>query len=165
MNDSILSSSDTTTDSIFEPYLKTQKKNNTEKDDEQSQTKRKCNDANLEANNASNTLNNEQPNKRMCNAERFEVIKHSLGPNEEYIAIRRNIAWDKVENLNPQNTPQVPPSFEEATPPVTHPEEVNETIGTRIEVEPLNKTKLEEVGLNCNHNTPLSSRDVPSFNG
>ncbi|GJX05994.1 hypothetical protein Tco_0193926 [Tanacetum coccineum] len=79
--------------------------------------------------------------------------------------MHRNIAWDKVENLNPQNTPQVPPSFEEATPPVTHPEEVNETIGTRIEVEPLNKTKLEEVGLNCNHNTPLSSRDVPSFNG
>ncbi|GJR66091.1 hypothetical protein Tco_0012156 [Tanacetum coccineum] len=89
MDDSILSSGDTTTDSIFEPYLKTREKNNTEKDDERSQTKRKCNDANLEANNASNTLNNEWPNKRMCNAERFEAIKYSLGPNEEYIAIRR----------------------------------------------------------------------------
>ncbi|GKC16247.1 hypothetical protein Tco_1013029 [Tanacetum coccineum] len=39
------------------------------------------------------------------------------------------------------------------------------TLGTPIEVEPLNKTKLEEVGLNCNHNTPLSSREVPSFDG
>ncbi|GJY14347.1 hypothetical protein Tco_0384769 [Tanacetum coccineum] len=33
------------------------------------------------------------------------------------------------------------------------------------EVEPLNETKLEEVGLNYNHNTPLSSREVPSFDG
>ncbi|GJR02330.1 hypothetical protein Tco_0525314 [Tanacetum coccineum] len=79
--------------------------------------------------------------------------------------MHRNIAWDKVENPNPQNTPQVPPSFEEATPPVTHPEEVDETIGTPIEIEPLNETKLEEVGLNCNHNTHLSSREVPSFDG
>nr|GEZ90086.1 hypothetical protein [Tanacetum cinerariifolium] len=71
------------------PYLKTGQKNNTEKDDERSQTKRKCNDANMEANNESNTLNNEWPNKRTCSAERFEAIKYSLGPNEEYIAIRR----------------------------------------------------------------------------
>ncbi|GJT95576.1 hypothetical protein Tco_1091094 [Tanacetum coccineum] len=89
MDDGILSSDDTTTDSFFKPYLKTQGKNNTGKDNEQRQTKRKCKDANLEANNTSNTLNNERPNKRMCNAERFEAIKYSLGPNEEYIAIRR----------------------------------------------------------------------------
>ncbi|GKA48898.1 hypothetical protein Tco_0741856 [Tanacetum coccineum] len=37
--------------------------------------------------------------------------------------------------------------------------------GTPIEVEPLNETKLEEVGLNCNNNTPLSSREVSSFDG
>ncbi|GJV97790.1 hypothetical protein Tco_1549367 [Tanacetum coccineum] len=35
MNDNILSSSDTTTDSILEPYLKTQEKNNTENDDDE----------------------------------------------------------------------------------------------------------------------------------
>ncbi|GJZ92955.1 hypothetical protein Tco_0665020 [Tanacetum coccineum] len=28
----------------------------------------------------------EQPNKRVCKAEKFEAIKYSLGPNEEYIA-------------------------------------------------------------------------------
>nr|GEX57172.1 hypothetical protein [Tanacetum cinerariifolium] len=89
MNDSILSSSDTTTDSILEPYLKTREKNNTRKDDERRQTMRKCKDANLEANNTSNTLNNERPNKRICNAERFEAINYSLGPNEEYIAIKK----------------------------------------------------------------------------
>ncbi|GJV79844.1 hypothetical protein Tco_1515714 [Tanacetum coccineum] len=62
-----------------------------------------------------------------------------------------------------ESTIQTLPSFEEYTPPVTYPEEVEKTLGTPIEVEPLNKTKLEEVGLNCNHNTPLSSREVPSF--
>ncbi|GKD97250.1 hypothetical protein Tco_1381147, partial [Tanacetum coccineum] len=56
-------------------------------------------------------------------------------------------------------------SFDEYTLPVTYPEEVEKTLGTPIEVEPLNETKLEEVGLNCNHNTPLSSREVPSFYG
>ncbi|GKC52822.1 hypothetical protein Tco_1075567 [Tanacetum coccineum] len=54
---------------------------------------------------------------------------------------------------------------EEYTPPVTYLEEVEKTLGTPIEVEPLNETKLEEVGLNCNHNTPFSSWEVPSFDG
>ncbi|GKB91532.1 hypothetical protein Tco_0963804 [Tanacetum coccineum] len=64
---------------------------------------------------------------------------------------------------SPKSTIQTLPSFEEYTSPVTYPQEVEKTLGTRIEVEPLNETKLEEVGLNCNHNTPLSSRKVPSF--
>ncbi|GKA37616.1 hypothetical protein Tco_0724181 [Tanacetum coccineum] len=33
--------------------------------------------------------NDEKPNKRVCKAKKFEAIKYSLGPNEEYIAIRR----------------------------------------------------------------------------
>ncbi|GKA63685.1 hypothetical protein Tco_0763291 [Tanacetum coccineum] len=79
------------------PYLKTQEKNNTRKDDERIQTKRKCKDANLEANNTSNTLNNERPNKRMCNSERIEAIKYSPRPNEVYIDIRRceNDTWER----------------------------------------------------------------------
>ncbi|GJV36253.1 hypothetical protein Tco_1408730 [Tanacetum coccineum] len=44
-------------------------------------------------------------------------------------------------------------------------EEVEKTLGTPIEVEPLNEIKLEQVGLNFNHNTPFSSREVLSFNG
>ncbi|GJS07366.1 hypothetical protein Tco_0364162 [Tanacetum coccineum] len=79
--------------------------------------------------------------------------------------MHRNIAWDKVENPNPQSTPQTLPSFEEYTPPVTYPKEVEKTLGTLIEVEPLNEIKLEEVGLNCNHNIPLSSREASSFDG
>ncbi|GJU59316.1 hypothetical protein Tco_1237082 [Tanacetum coccineum] len=66
---------------------------------------------------------------------------------------------------SPESTTQTLPSFEEYTPPVTYPKELEKTLGTSIEVELLNKTKLEEVGLNCNHNTSFSSREVPSFDG
>ncbi|GJT66749.1 hypothetical protein Tco_1018229 [Tanacetum coccineum] len=72
---------------------------------------------------------------------------------------------NEVGVTSPESTTQTLPSFEEYTPPVTYPEEVEKTLGTPIEVEPLNETKLEEVGLNCNHNTPFSSREVPSFDG
>ncbi|GJV98268.1 hypothetical protein Tco_1553520 [Tanacetum coccineum] len=80
MDDSILSSNNTTSDSFFKPYLTTREKSDTEKEDEQSQTKRKY----------SNTYNSiiEQPNKRRCKVEKFEAVQYSLGPNEEYIAIR-----------------------------------------------------------------------------
>ncbi|GJZ15578.1 hypothetical protein Tco_0551255 [Tanacetum coccineum] len=42
----------------------------------------------------------EQPNKRICKAEKFEAIKYSLGPNEEYIAIRRREynTWERNED-------------------------------------------------------------------
>ncbi|GJR89878.1 hypothetical protein Tco_0213889 [Tanacetum coccineum] len=33
--------------------------------------------------------NDEQPNKKVCKAEKFEAIKYSLGPNEEYKAIKK----------------------------------------------------------------------------
>ncbi|GJR61309.1 hypothetical protein Tco_1503471 [Tanacetum coccineum] len=69
---------------------------------------------------------------------------------------------DKVEHPSPQSTPQVLPSFEVYIPPVTYPKEVEETLGTPIEEEPLDQTKLKDVGL-TNHNISLSSREVPSF--
>ncbi|GKF38487.1 hypothetical protein Tco_0118548, partial [Tanacetum coccineum] len=80
IDDSILSNNNTTTDSFFKPYLITRGKCDTEKEDEQSQTKCKYR-------NTSESIN-EEPNKRMCKAEKFKVIQYSLGPNEEYIAIR-----------------------------------------------------------------------------
>ncbi|GJW35336.1 hypothetical protein Tco_0058256 [Tanacetum coccineum] len=71
---------------------------------------------------------------------------------------RRN----KVDNPSPQSTPQVIPSFKEYTP--TYPKEVVETLGTPIEVELLDQMKLEDVGLDtCNHDIPLSSKEVSSF--
>ncbi|GJS44457.1 hypothetical protein Tco_0569500 [Tanacetum coccineum] len=66
---------------------------------------------------------------------------------------------DKVDNPSPQSTPQVLPSHEEYTPPVTYPEQINETIGIPMEVEPSNQTQLEDLGLNtCSHNLFRSSR-------
>ncbi|GJW94548.1 hypothetical protein Tco_0174220 [Tanacetum coccineum] len=72
---------------------------------------------------------------------------------------------DKMDNPSPQSTSQVLSSFDVYTPPVTRrPEEVEETIGIPMEVEPLDETQLEALGLNtCNHDIPLSSREVPSF--
>ncbi|GJU06447.1 hypothetical protein Tco_1122877 [Tanacetum coccineum] len=35
-----------------------------------------------------NNVNDEQPNGGMCKTKKFEVIKYSLGPNEEYIALK-----------------------------------------------------------------------------
>ncbi|GJU23776.1 ribonuclease H-like domain-containing protein [Tanacetum coccineum] len=62
------------------------------------------------------------------------------------------------------NTPQVLSSFEKYTPSVTCPKELEETLGTPVEVEPLDETQLEDLGLNtCNHDIPLSNREVPSF--
>ncbi|GJY51337.1 reverse transcriptase domain-containing protein [Tanacetum coccineum] len=65
---------------------------------------------------------------------------------------------DKVDNPSSQST-----QFEEYTPPLTYPEEVEETIGILMEVEPLDHTNLEDLGLNtCSHDLFLSSREIPS---
>lgn len=47
---------------------------------------------------------------------------------------------------------------------MTYPEEVEETIGTPIEEEPLDQAPLEDIGLNtCSDSLTPSSREVPSF--
>ncbi|GJU38486.1 hypothetical protein Tco_1191443 [Tanacetum coccineum] len=76
-----------------------------------------------------------------------------------------SIMDNEVGVTSPKSTTQTLPLFKEYTPPVTYPEEVEKTLGTLIKVEPLNEIKLEEVGLNSNHDTPFSSREVPSFDG
>ncbi|GJX00110.1 hypothetical protein Tco_0184023 [Tanacetum coccineum] len=71
-----------------------------------------------------------------------------------------------VENPSPQSTPHVHLSFEENTPPVTYPDEVEDIIEISIEVVPLDETPLEDLRLNtCNNNIPLSSKEFPSFDG
>ncbi|GJX83701.1 hypothetical protein Tco_0333182 [Tanacetum coccineum] len=83
-----------------------------------------------------------------------------------WVEMHRYIAWDKVENPSPQNTPQILPSFKEHTLPVTYPEELKETLGIPMEVEPLDQKKLEDVGLdNCNHDISLSSKEMPRHSG
>ncbi|GJV48037.1 hypothetical protein Tco_1438249 [Tanacetum coccineum] len=90
--------------------------------------------------------------------------KRLFGDEKVWVEMHRYIAWDKVENTSPQSSPKVLPSFEVYTPPVNYMEEVVETLGTPIEIEPLDETQLEDLGLNTyNHGIPLSSREVPSF--
>ncbi|GJS78484.1 zinc finger, CCHC-type containing protein [Tanacetum coccineum] len=84
-----------------------------------------------------------------------------VGKLREEIRIEQN-RTKKIKKIT--SSQQVLPSFEECTPIVTYPEEVEETLGTLIEVEPLDETQLEDLGLNtCNHDISLSSREVPSF--
>ncbi|GJY27471.1 hypothetical protein Tco_0403238, partial [Tanacetum coccineum] len=74
-----------------------------------------------------------------------------------------NMIKDKVDNPSPQSTLQVLSSFEVYTPPVTHPEDVEETIGILMEVEPLDHIKLEDLSLGTStHDLFLSSKEFPS---
>ncbi|GKD46530.1 hypothetical protein Tco_1271175 [Tanacetum coccineum] len=70
---------------------------------------------------------------------------------------------DKVDNPSPQCSPQVLPSFEVYTPPMTYPEEVDETIGIPMEVKPLDHIKLEDLGLNtCSQDLFPNFKEFPS---
>nr|GEV56838.1 hypothetical protein [Tanacetum cinerariifolium] len=90
----------TTTDSSFKPYLNAQEKDDTKKEDERIQKKRKGNNNILNKPPKSDNQNNKQPSERVCKAKKFEAIKYSLGPNEEYIAIRscEYNTWERNEH-------------------------------------------------------------------
>ncbi|GKD25481.1 hypothetical protein Tco_1231695 [Tanacetum coccineum] len=108
-----------------------------------------------------------QPTKHIYEQEvaNLKAQAKRLFRNENvWVEMHRGITLDKVENSNPQSTPQVLPLFEEYTSPVTYPDKVKETLGTPIDVETLDETQLEDLGLNtCNRDLPLSSKEVPSF--
>ncbi|GKD02810.1 hypothetical protein Tco_1177784, partial [Tanacetum coccineum] len=90
-------------------------------------------------------------------------LKAQLGGNEMVrVKIPRCMSWigsidacdehicslgmmnNEVGNTSPQSTVQILPLFEEYTPPVTYSDEVEETLGTPIEVEPLDHMKLKD---------------------
>ncbi|GKD53704.1 hypothetical protein Tco_1287091 [Tanacetum coccineum] len=65
----------------------------------------------------------------------------------------------RVQELQALRVPYKPYRYLRNTPPVTYPEEVENTLGTPVEVEPLDETQLEDLGLNtCNHDIPFSNR-------
>ncbi|GKA77368.1 hypothetical protein Tco_0783829 [Tanacetum coccineum] len=47
-----------------------------------------------------NDCDNKQPSKKVCKTEKFEAIKYSLGPDEEYIAVKRceHNTWERDED-------------------------------------------------------------------
>ncbi|GJT64693.1 hypothetical protein Tco_1016173 [Tanacetum coccineum] len=73
------------TDSFFKAY----DVRDIEKENRQGQMKRKDNDK-----------DDKRPHKKICKTEKFEAIKYSLGPNEEYLAIRRceYDIWERNED-------------------------------------------------------------------
>ncbi|GJS91226.1 hypothetical protein Tco_0773862 [Tanacetum coccineum] len=94
----------------------------------------------------------------------MQLSSEVVGKLNEEIRMEENKTKKIEKIISPQSTPQVIPSFEEYVSPVTHPEEVEETIEIPMEVEPLHEPPLEVLGLNTyNHDIPLSSRKVPSF--
>ena len=100
--------------------------------------------------------------------ERFEILRSVFGldptkTHDEHIGDLDTME-NEVRNPSPLNTLQILPSFEVNTLPVTYLEEVEETIGTLMEVEPLDQTQLEDIDLNtCSDNLTFSSREFPSF--
>nr|GEZ88548.1 ribonuclease H-like domain-containing protein [Tanacetum cinerariifolium] len=87
-------------------------------------------------------------------------VNELFGNKKVWFEMPRCIASAKVDNLSPQ----VLPSFEKYTPLVTYSKEVKDTLVTSIEVEPLNQTQVEGIGLNsCNDDILFSFREVPSF--
>ncbi|GKA81582.1 hypothetical protein Tco_0788274 [Tanacetum coccineum] len=62
-----------TTDSFFKAY------DAQDVDKKNGQGKMKLND---------NNVDDERPHKKICKSKKFEAIKYSLGPNEEYLALR-----------------------------------------------------------------------------
>ncbi|GJV44823.1 hypothetical protein Tco_1429359, partial [Tanacetum coccineum] len=98
--------------------------------------------------------------------EGFEILRSMFGldskTHDKHIGDLDKME-NEVENLSPQSTPQVLPSFKVYTPPVTYPKEVEETIEILMEVKPLDHTKLEDLGLNtCSHDLFLSSKEFSS---
>nr|GEW44046.1 ribonuclease H-like domain-containing protein [Tanacetum cinerariifolium] len=80
------------------------------------------------------------------------VVPSNEEPMDGYCEKSDAIITDSLSTMDnevgvttPESTTQTLPLFEEYKPPVTYPEEVEKTLGTPIEVEILNETKLEEV--------------------
>ncbi|GJR42584.1 hypothetical protein Tco_1310687, partial [Tanacetum coccineum] len=98
-------------------------------------------------------------NLRELNGEEaWEAIENFAQGQKEWDNPPNIIFEQKVENLKAQAKKIG------YTPPATYPEEVEETLGIPIEVEPLDETPLEDLGLNTyNHDIPLSSREIPSI--
>nr|GEU44609.1 hypothetical protein [Tanacetum cinerariifolium] len=79
--------------------------------------------------------------------------------------------WFQMSNPSTESSKASPVKLDvpselpkENTPPVTYPDEVKEIIGIPIELEPLDETPLEDLGLNTyNRDIPLSSWEIPSF--
>ncbi|GJT68817.1 hypothetical protein Tco_1020297 [Tanacetum coccineum] len=99
--------------------------------------------------------------RELSGEEAWEAIENSVQGQKEWDNPPNIISEQEVVNLKAQAKRLF---GNENVWVEMHREEVEETLGTPIEVEPLDKTQLEDLGLNtCNHDIPLISREVPIF--
>nr|GEV58817.1 putative ribonuclease H-like domain-containing protein [Tanacetum cinerariifolium] len=104
--------------------------------------------------------------KRLLDDLEVTAVKVCVNASKQNLVLFSDLDMieDEVDILSPQIMPQVLLSFEEYTLPMIYLKEVEDILGTPIEVETLDQTKLEDIGLNsCNEYIPLSFREVPSF--
>ncbi|GJW10923.1 hypothetical protein Tco_1576750 [Tanacetum coccineum] len=101
--------------------------------------------------------------RELSGEEAWEAIENFAQGQKEWDNPQKIISEQELANLKAQ-AKRLLGNKEVYTPPVTYPEEVEEIIGILMKVEPLDKIELDDLGLNtCNHDIPLSSREVPSF--
>ncbi|GKB96695.1 hypothetical protein Tco_0982832 [Tanacetum coccineum] len=99
------------------------------------------------------------PNSSLPNQQCVRYV-HTIFPSPPLV--RKSTFGFKPGTKNNQNSPQVPKVY---TSPVTYQKEVEETIGVPMEVEPLDETQLEDLGLNtCSHDLFPSFKEFPSIN-
>ncbi|GKD73236.1 hypothetical protein Tco_1331518 [Tanacetum coccineum] len=91
----------TNTDSFLKPYLEAQEKDDICLIEKEHHLKNHSSDVSMK--NSASCFDDKKDdliNKKACKAKKFEVIKYSLGANEEYLAIstRENNAWKRNED-------------------------------------------------------------------
>ncbi|GJX96101.1 hypothetical protein Tco_0351899 [Tanacetum coccineum] len=97
---------------------------------------------------------NSFPPKQLCVKYVHIILPNPLLVRESTFGFKPDTKNNKNVKFqqDAENSLQVISSFEVYASSVTYPEEVEETIGTPMEVEPLDHTKLEDLGLStCTH--------------
>ncbi|GJS45863.1 hypothetical protein Tco_0595984 [Tanacetum coccineum] len=83
-------------DSFPKPYFEMDKNDH----NENNKNAYKLNGMDLSGASQSKGINNEQPNEGVCRVDKFEVIKYTIGDNEEFLAIctRECNSWERTVN-------------------------------------------------------------------
>ncbi|GKA78951.1 hypothetical protein Tco_0785488 [Tanacetum coccineum] len=86
--------------SFPKPYLNIKNEENKNHYDQNNRDANKSNGMDLSGTPRYENINNEQPNEGICRVDKFEVIKYTIGGNEEFLAIciRECDSWAQTVN-------------------------------------------------------------------
>ncbi|GJT62160.1 hypothetical protein Tco_1005693 [Tanacetum coccineum] len=87
-------------DSFLKPYLNIKNEKDKNHHNEINEDADKLSGMDLSGTPQSEKINNKQPNEGVCRVDKFEVIKHTIGGNEEFLAIstRECDSWARTVN-------------------------------------------------------------------